>query len=223
MNIAFEKRVEEIEKARNDALAEVTDKYGKALTNIESQLMRAGDLDGAVAVRNRRAALLGLPVITTTPPLSTWATVKTHTTYSYLKDNSSKSDGEYDYSDGNCTKLLDGITKSGATVDSVGWFNREPSPILIRLPAPSKPSALRLHLLDYAKGQIGLPTAVRVYEVSSSHGAKGKKLAEIKGDSIKEGWGDIPFKMPFPRDSFIIELDRSDRTWVIMDELEFAF
>ena len=68
MNIAFEKRVEEIEKARNDALAEVTDKYGKALTNIESQLMRAGDLDGAVAVRNRRAALLGLPVITTTFP-----------------------------------------------------------------------------------------------------------------------------------------------------------
>jgi hypothetical protein len=147
-----------------------------------------------------------------------WKKEKEKLTYTYSEMVFSK--GSYDYSDHDCTKLLDGNVKARWSAHSVGWDKMKPPLIVFRFAGAVRPKAIKIRLFGRdSGGSVAMTKGIRIYTGSK---IKSGRLAGEAGAIVDAtAWLKIPLKMSQPSRYFWIEMARSDQRFVMLDEVEF--
>lgn len=220
--------------------------YDAALDRLQKNLVQSGKLEDATVVQNERTriaesdttkdaiALMESLVkkeekkveddapkperISASALRFDWKREKKKLIYEY--DELFFGKGAFDYSDNDCTKLLDGETKEKWSAHSVGWTGMKPPMILFKFPSSVRPKAIKIHLFGAdSGGTVGMTKGIKVY--TGTKIAKGRLVGEISDIPDKTCWMEIPIKSVHPSSFFWIELDSSTLNFVMLDEVEF--
>lgn len=227
--------ISESDKARK--IVSLTTKYEKALDGLQKKLVRSSELDDAKAVQAERKALTenvsykkaraiisgaGISASTSVNNVAfNWEKDKKRLTYSYARMASSKeTTGSYSYADASRKKLLDGIYAPKIASQSAGWRNSQPPDIKFRFLKPVKPAWIRIYAFgNLPNAGTAVTSNIKVYTGIM------KNSKNLVGHAAQPpnatGWIEVPLDLSSPSQSFLLELSRSSREWVLIDEVEF--
>jgi hypothetical protein len=234
---AFAKQASSHEAGKAKDIISLTGKYDKALERLQKSLVSSDKFDDARATqaerksvqetdvyKNAKAILVPHTSISTkvTPekPFD-WEKRRKNFSYSYtMRVSSQNTKGVFAYDDSECKKLLDGVVKTKWGAHSVGWLKMTPPAIVLRFRQPVQPKSMRIHVFGKESGgSVSVTREVRLY--AGSKLKQGDLIGNRADLPNKTGWIDVPIEMSKPSTSFVLELDKSDLSWVMIDEIEF--
>jgi len=224
-----------VDKAKS--IISLISKYDHALEQLQKSLVSSDKLDEARTVQEERGSIRAGESYTTamavirslsspkpddpTEEPFDWKRDKKSLSYSYATRLSTEhTKGASSYADSARKKLLDGVVGTRWGSHAVGWAYSTPPAILFRFRKPVRPKILRLHIFGGEfGGGVSVPREIRLY--TGSKLKKGDLIAKETDVPNRTGWVELPIQMPGPSISFVLELDRGDVSWVLIDEIEF--